>query len=315
MSSRLPWQRGPTAASLTHELRAVHLRCVRRCDEIRDLLFRQPALRGQRGDVRASLCARGCERRGRRLGGTCCGCESRRSRGKPARGAGDLFPSAGELAQDVLALTGRRDSGCRDSSTPRRGSSSRGRSRAARRRPARRARGAAAPRAPARCACCASRRRADDAGSAAPAGATAACTRSDASLACATAQPLVERIETEHCGARLRHDRSILRPQRRLRSATDLRHPPTAPSAPPGRSRRTGIMRRRGVCACPSTGQDRTTVEQQDNPTSCRNEQVSRKVCVTHVDADPNTLLTSLLVTYRPHPVRPSRSRSGGCHS
>ena len=169
-------------------------------------------------------------------------------------------------------------------------------------------------RAPARCACFASRPRADDAGSGARTEATVPAR--EAMPASTARLPAARRANRARAPPRVTSPRSQHRAHAAtLWSATDSRHPPTVRSTPPGRSRRTKSC---AVAACvPALARGRTVPQcaKQDDRTSCRNEQVSRQVCVIPIDADPNTLLTCLLVTYRPHPVRPSRPRTGSCYS
>ncbi len=98
-------------------------------------------------------------------------------------------------------------------------------------------------------------------------------------------------------------------------AATDLRRRPTVRSTPPGRRRRTTPT---AVAACvPALARGGTVPQSRSRGTALRAEmnKFRRIFPAGHVDAYPNRLLTCPLVTYRPHPVRPSRPLLGGCHS
>src|SRR3954453_9482062 len=74
----------------------------------------------------------------------------------------------------------------------------------------------------------------------------------------------------------------------------------------------SGRTRRRGVCTCPSKERDRTTAFAEEIGSSCRKAQVLRafRAGVPHVR--PKALVLScVLVTHRPLPVRPSRPQRG----
>ena len=176
---------------------------------------------------------------------------------------------------------------CRGPRAPRRGSSLRTRSRAVRRCPVRRARAGARRDAVLRVACSTARARAR---AGARCARCAACGPAPQAYRAAPVPTRAAGRASRGRAPRLAIPRRSGHPVRGGRPATASVRRLRLPGRPalPARARRTETARRFGVCACPSTGQDRTTAFEQESHTSCRNAQVSGTLSV---DACPGTLL------------------------